>query len=97
MLTDVPEGALLHGRIGPHPHIWTMFLGLHAVVAFAGLGGVMYGLAQWTIGQSPWALMALPAALALHAFIAGAAFVGQGLGADQVHRVRAFVEDTLGS
>ncbi len=97
MLSDTDEGALLHGRIGPHPHIWTMFLGIHALVAFAGLGGLMYGLAQWTIGGTPWALWAVPVALALHAFVAGAAFIGQGLGADQAHRVRAFVEDTLAS
>lgn len=97
MLTDTEEGARLHGRIGPHPHVWTFFLGLHAVVAFSGLGGVMYGLAQWVIGEPPWALWAAPVALGLHAFIAGAAFIGQGLGADQVHRLRAFVEDTLGA
>lgn len=97
MISDTDQGALLHGRIGPHPHIWTMFLGLHALVAFAGLGGLMYGFAQWTIGSTPWALWALPIALVLHGFVAGAAFIGQGLGADQVHRVRTFVEDTLAS
>ncbi|MEZ4268501.1 MAG: flavin reductase [Myxococcota bacterium] len=97
MLSDGDDGAVLHGRIGPHPHIWTMFLGIHALVGFAGLGGLMYGFAQLTIGSEPWALWSLPIALVLHAFVAGAAFIGQGLGAEQVHRVRAFVEDTLAS
>lgn len=90
-----PDGALLRARLGPHPHVWTMFLAAHAFVGFSALGGVMYGSSQWMIGEPPWALLALPAALILHAFIAGAAFIGQGLGADQTYRLRQFIEDSL--
>jgi hypothetical protein len=91
------EGSRLRARIGPHPHVWTLFVGLHAFVGFSGLGGVMYGLSQWTAGESPWALWALPLMLVLHAFIAGAAFIGQGLGADQTYQLRSFMDDVLAS
>ncbi|MGM0577915.1 MAG: flavin reductase [Myxococcota bacterium] len=95
MLAEDPEGARLFGRIGPHPSVWTLFVALHAVVGFTGLGGLMFGLSQLVSKEPAWALWVVPAALALHVFIAGAAFIGQGLGADQIHRLRVFIEDTL--
>ena len=92
---EADSGARIRGRIGPHPHVWTMFLAMHAFVAFAALGGLMFGLSQWSVGEDAWALWALPVAAALHLFIAGAAFVGQGLGSDHVMRLREFVHDAL--
>ena len=94
-----PEGAhsRIQGRIGPNPHVWTLFLGLHAVVAFFGLGGTFFGVSQWLMDAAPWGLASLPVALGLHLFIAGAAFIGQGLGADQTYQMRTFMDDLMTS
>ncbi len=91
------EGSLIRGRIGPQPTVWQMFTGLHLLVAFFGIGGMMYGISQGMTGESPWALWAIPAALIIHAFIAGAAFIGQGLGADETYQLRTFMDDVLSS
>lgn len=88
-------GTMVSARVGPHPHVWTLFLAFHTVNAFLGLAGTMYGLSQWMMDGPAWGLLSLPAALCLHAFVAGAAFVGQGLGADHVYRLRTFVDDVL--
>jgi flavin reductase (DIM6/NTAB) family NADH-FMN oxidoreductase RutF len=91
-----PEGSTIHARIGPLPQVWTTFMFVHMLVAMAGLGGLAWGLTQLFMGGEPWALAILAAALFLHAFVAGAAFVGQGLGAEQIYRLRTFVSDVLG-
>jgi hypothetical protein len=85
----------IEGRIGPNPQVWTLFLALHALVAIVGLGCTFFGLSQWLMDTTPWALIALPIGLALNLFIAGAAFIGQGLGADQTYLMRSFMDDLL--
>lgn len=94
---DHPEGALLRGRLGPHPDVWTLFLAGYAVSVFLGIGGTMYGLAQWTLGESPTALLAAPVSAALVAGIYAAAAFGQRLGADQVSTLTRFLEGALGA
>ena len=86
-------GTMVSTRVGPHPHVWTLFLALHTVKAFLGRAGPMYGLSQWMMDGPAWGLLSLPAALCLHAFVAGSAFVRQGLSADHVYRLRTFVDD----
>ncbi len=90
-----PDGAEVWARLGPHPHVWTMYLAAHAVVGFSGLGALMLGLSQWSIGAAPWALLALPVAAGLHAFVAGAAYIGQALASEETQRLRTFIEDVL--
>lgn len=94
-IDEVDGRARLRGRIGPHPHVWMGFMALHLLVAFSGIGGLVFGLSQWLVGQAPWALWAVPLALAGSAFVAGAAFIGQGLGAAHVYRLRSFVDQAL--
>ncbi|TNF23647.1 MAG: hypothetical protein EP329_26960 [Deltaproteobacteria bacterium] len=95
-LEDLGDGGTrIRGRIGPHPHIWTLFTALHLAVAFTAIGGLMWGLSQMMANESAWALWSVPIALFLHAFIAGAAFIGQGLGADQTYQLRTFLDDVL--
>ena len=91
-----PTGATVHGRIGPQPQVWTTFMFFHMLLAMCGIGGLMWGIAQSLAGGSAWPLWIAVAALFLHAFVAGAAFIGQGLGADQTHRLRSFIDDVLG-
>jgi len=90
---DAPEAPQLHGRFAPHPSVWTMFMAIYGVLGMTALGGLMYGISQWWIGWTPWALGVTPAAIALIGFVYGAAFIGQGLGAEQMYELRSFLDD----
>jgi flavin reductase (DIM6/NTAB) family NADH-FMN oxidoreductase RutF len=92
---DEGGGTVVRGRIGPQPQVWTTFMFFHMLIAMVGIGGLMWGLAASLAGESAWPAWLGLVAVFLHAFVAGAAFIGQGLGADQIHRLRSFVDDTL--
>jgi hypothetical protein len=82
----------LIGRFTPHPHVWTGFMAIYGILAMIGLCGLMYGLAQMTVDETPWGLWAVPFCLGLIAFVYGAAIIGQGLTADEMYRMRAYIE-----
>lgn len=92
LLTDAHGETVLHGRFSPHPSVWTGFVAVFATMGLLGLCGLIYGLAQLTVQETPWAMLAAPISLALIAFVYGAAFIGQGLSSDQMYALRAFVE-----
>jgi hypothetical protein len=92
LLTDADGETVLHGRFSPHPSVWTGFIAIFATLGMIGLGGLFYGLAQLTVQETPWAMLAAPISLALIAFVYGGAFIGQGLSTDQMYALRAFVE-----
>jgi hypothetical protein len=94
-LHDVPGGTELRGKIGPHPDVWTMFLAIYAVSSFMAIGGSMLGFSQWWIATEPWGFWLVPAggALALCNYLA--AFVGQGLGHNQMADLSRFLGTTL--
>jgi flavin reductase (DIM6/NTAB) family NADH-FMN oxidoreductase RutF len=95
MLIPTPSGTRVHGRIGPQPQVWTTFMFFHMLLGLVGLGGLMWGIAAAAAEGTTWPLWIPVGALCMHAFVAGAAFVGQGLGADQVYRLRSFVDEVL--
>jgi hypothetical protein len=68
------------------------FVAVFFTLGMIGLGGLMYGLAQLTVDETPWALAAAPICLGLIAFVYGAAFIGQGLVQDEMYSMRAWVE-----
>ena len=86
------EPHIMHGRFSPHPDVWTAFMAIYGLLGIVGIAGAMYGISQWMIGQTPWALLATPIALALIAFVYGAAFIGQGLGAEQMYLLHSVVD-----
>jgi hypothetical protein len=67
-------------------------MGVYGVFAMLGAAGLMYGWAQTTVDEYPWGFWVVPVCLALAAFVYGAALIGQGLTADQMHELRCFVE-----
>ncbi|MCB9591955.1 MAG: hypothetical protein H6719_04420 [Sandaracinaceae bacterium] len=87
-----PEAPELAGRFAPHPHVWTLFMAIYGLIAIGGTAGAMWGLSQWTLGLTPWALAGVPAALFGAAFVYGAVFIGQGLGAEQMYELRSVVD-----
>lgn len=82
----------LVGRFTPHPHVWTGFMAIYGILAMIGLAGLMYGLAQMTVQETPWGLWAVPFCVALIAFVYGAAIIGQGLTSDEMYSMRAYIE-----
>lgn len=94
-LTEADGRTDIHARFSPHPHVWTLYVAIHAVGAFGTLGAGVFGLSQHLTGQSPWALWALLMSPVLAALVWALAFVGQGLGAEQMYVLRRFVEEAL--
>jgi hypothetical protein len=47
---------------------------------------------QWTLEQSPWAFLIVPASAATLGFVYGATLIGQGLGAEQMYTMRSLVD-----
>ncbi len=91
---DEPDGSVIRGRFSPHPHVWTMFMAVYILLAIIALGGLSYGMVQYTLGQSPWSLLIAPAAVALFGFVYGATLIGQGLGAEQMYTMRSLIDRT---
>lgn len=94
-LSEVDGGTEIHARFSPHAHVWTLYMAIHAVGALGTLAAGVFGLSQYLAGQSPWALWALPIAPVLAALVWALAFVGQGLGAEEMYALRRFVEEAL--
>lgn len=86
------EGTLLCGRYSPSPNVWTGFMALYIFLGLCGFAGLMYGWAQTTVDEFPWGFLVFPASLAVMAFVYGAAVIGQGLTADEMYDLRAFVD-----
>ncbi len=90
------EGALLRGRFGPHPSIWSFFAALYAICAFVALGGLVVGLSQLSLGFPAWGLWAVPGALVLAAVVYVVALTGQRLAQAQMHALRDVVHRAAG-
>ena len=84
--------TVLSCRFSPHPAVWTGFMGVYGVFAMLAAAGLMYGWAQTTVDEYPWGFWVAPACAALAAFVYGAAVIGQGLTAGEMHEMRCFVE-----
>lgn len=85
-------GVVLRGRFSPRPNVWTGFMALYAFLSLTALGGLMLGWAQTTVDEYAWGFWLVPAALALIAFVYGAAVIGQGLTQDEMYVLRNFVD-----
>ena len=80
------------GHFSPHPHIWQAFLFIYGTLFAVGFFATMFGVAEWAMGRTPWALLGPVVAGALAAFVYGATFIGQGLGAEEMYLLRAYLD-----
>ena len=92
---EAPDRTRVRGRFAPHPHIWTGFVFTYGTLFLIGLAGLVYALAQLALGRDPVALLVPLASLALSAFVYGAAFIGQGLGSEEIYQLRGTLDDCL--
>lgn len=91
-LEEGPDGTALCGQYSPAPNVWTGFMAIYIFLGLCGFAGLMYGWAQTTVDEFPWGFIVFPSSLALMAFVYGAAVIGQGLAADEMYDLRAFVD-----
>lgn len=94
---DSPDGVPANGwqlraTFSPSSPVWTAFVGIYIALTLLGLGAACWGGAQIIMGEPPWAFVGVPIALALAGFTYGAAFIGQGLGAEDMYALRTFVD-----
>lgn len=82
----------LRGRFAPHPSVWMGFMAVYGGLFMAGVVSAMFGFSQWQLGWTPWAFAGVPIAAAIAAFTYGAAFIGQGLGAEEMYALRSFLD-----
>jgi hypothetical protein len=93
---ETRDGAkVLRGRFAPAQNVWMLFMGAYGIIAMGGIAALMYGISQLMLGWSPTGLLGVPAAAALGAFVYGAVFIGQGLGAEEMHMQRSVVEHAV--
>lgn len=85
----------VNARMGPAPEVWTMFMFLYAASGLPALLGSLFGMVQWTLGDTPWGLLALPVAALFWTGLYVASLVGRGLGADQIHQLLAVMDANL--
>ena len=95
VLDETGAGTLVRARFAPHPHVWSLYLAIHALGAFGTIGAGVFGLSQHLTGESPWALWALPISPVLAALVWAFAFVGQAMSSEQMYALRRFVEESL--
>lgn len=86
-------GARLRARFGPDPYVWALYLLSYVALTIVTLLALAFGVSQVLVGQPPTALYAVPAFALLAGLVFGASFVGQGLGSDQMYRLRATLEE----
>lgn len=87
--------ARLRGRYGPHPAVWTMLMSMHIALVFVAIGGLVFGAAQWTLQQTPWALLTIPAVAIAMAVVYVVSLLGQRLGAHQMDTLRDALDELL--
>jgi hypothetical protein len=94
---DHPEGTHVRCTFRPEPGVWTGFMFAHSVFGTLGLIGLSLGLAQWTLQQSAWALLAAPIAGLLSAALYIGALFGHRLGHAHMCMLRRELDRALGS
>lgn len=96
-LDELPTGGTrLSALFAPHPQIWTSFVAVQALFGLLSVGAAIWVTSMLTLGRDPWlALGVLGAMLFGGGFAYGAAYVGQGLGSEQMYELRAFLDAAL--
>jgi hypothetical protein len=89
-------GTLLSAMFAPHPQIWTSFVAVQVLFGLLSIGAAVWLTSALILGQDPTlAVVSLGAMLFGGGFAYGAAYVGQGLGSEQMYELRAFLDAAL--
>ena len=93
---DSGDGVAVHGLIGPHPNVWTMFAFAYITIASATAFAVMLGLTQLWLDEHAWGLWIVPAGAVLCIAMYAFSQIGQRLAAEQTKLLSELVARALG-
>lgn len=91
-----PAGSRLEGLYAPNPNVWTSFIAAYGAIGVSAFFGVMLGLSQTVVRETPWGLAALPLGVLLALGVYGASLFGQRLAAEQMEQLACFLRAALG-
>ena len=84
LIEDEQTHRTLHGRYGPKPSVWTMFVFFYAIIGLAVIIIGVIGMANWSLGESTSILYLLPILLALFLSLFFVSAAGKKKGHDQM-------------
>lgn len=89
-------GTQLTGTFAPHPQLWATFVATQLLFGVLSVGLAIYVLNLWYLGQElRTATIVLAAALLGGGLSYGTAYIGQGLGSEQMYELRSFLDAAL--
>jgi hypothetical protein len=83
------------GTFSPRSEIWTGFVFAIGTCLISSLFAFIFSFAQIMLGRTPWALLIPADAMLVAVGIYASALVGQGLSADEMYRIRRYVDTCL--
>ena len=88
-------GSQIRGLYGPKPGVWTMFVFFYSAIGFLTLMGLIFGLSQMMLNMDAYGLWSFPVGSFLLFGLFIISKIGQGLGHDQMHQLKDFLDNTL--
>jgi hypothetical protein len=95
-LEDDKAGALLEGRFGPTPEVWTMFLAAYAALTFSAAAMFILASSQWVLNEPVWGLWVGLGCLVALGGVHTAGHTGRKLGRPQMRQMQTFLYRSLG-
>jgi hypothetical protein len=90
------RGVLISGLMGPKPSIWALVVFVYAFLGFISLFGLVSGLSDLSLGNTPYALIAPAIGLAGGLMLYGSVQGGKRLSRDEMLELRDFLLDAVG-
>ncbi len=94
-LEQYEEGTLIRGLLGPRPNVWTVFMFFNAVAGFAGIIGLIIGVGQWSMEDTPYAVWLIPFSIALFFAVYLVGKTGKKIAHDESVALHAFLIKNL--
>lgn len=89
-------GTSIDGTFAPHTRLWTAFVFTQLLFGILSLGLAIYVFSLWSLDQDVVGpALALAGALVGGGLSYGTAYIGQGLGSEQMYELRSFVDAAL--
>lgn len=89
---DDDAAIRIWGTFSPRPEIWQGIVFSVGTLIIASTISFFFGIAQLSLGETPWALLIPVFAIMLAALIWSAGLIGQGLSGDEIYRMRTYVD-----
>ncbi|MCA9295092.1 MAG: hypothetical protein KC983_01220 [Phycisphaerales bacterium] len=94
---DDPDTSIVHGLIGPHPNLWTMFMFINITALVIALFGVMIGIVQHSLHLLTWGYWLAGLGAAILIMMYAISQLGQRRAAAQTRTLMTFIETNLQS